>query len=67
MLHRKECEHLRFTGVSVLLVDLLEVAHELKLVIDDVYDAVLVHPRLYPAVLIRLMQTIQHGGLPKHL
>ena len=67
MLHREEREHLRLTCEPVLFVDLLEAAHELQLIVDDIYDAVLVHPWLYPAVLVRLMQTIQHGGLPKHL
>jgi hypothetical protein len=58
MLHRKEREHLRFTREPVLFVELLEVAHELHLIVDDIYDAVLVHPRLDPTVLVRLMQTI---------
>ncbi len=67
MLDRKECEHLRFTGDSVLFAELLEVARKLQLIVDYIYDAVLVHSRLDPTVLIRLMQTIQHGGFPKHL
>lgn len=67
VLHCEEFEHLRFTCESVLFIELLEGAHELYLVVDDVYDAVLVHARFDPAVFVRLMQTIQHGGFPEHL